>query len=182
MPKSQITILKEPNKQQWMFINAYLSNQGNALSAYKTAGYKINSNARMYAYELLQRPYIKAAIEHQLFIRQKHQDTKVLINLDTMTDKISDLAERCFKAGDRANELAAYTLLMRSRGLLTDNVNVGDTDRLNQIDRKILADAKIYTQLPIVKTNLLTSGRADNARVGDVNNSIGNTENDEKKG
>jgi hypothetical protein len=71
---------------------------------------------------------------------------------------------------------------MRSRGLLTDNVNVGDTDRLNQIDRKILADAKIYTQLPIVKTNLLTSGRADNARVGDVNNSIGNTENDEKKG
>lgn len=160
-----------PNEQQFKFISSYIGNGGNAVRAYTDAGYEINKNARIYAYNLLQRPYIQIALNNQLALIENHTKTKILVNLDTMTEKVADLAERCHKAGDRANELAAYTLLMRSRGLLTDNVVLGDVERLDQIDRKILKDAKIFSAIAIPK--LLTNNTVPDA----VSISDSNTDN-----
>ena len=157
--------LKIPNEQQYKFINFYVANGGNASKAYGDAGYDVDKNVRMNAYSLLQRPYIQAALKEQLTLTQSHLKAKILVNLDTMTDKVADLAERCHDVGDRANELSCYQLLMRSRGLLTDNVNVGDTERVEMINRKVIADAKILASIALPK--LLDSSKVHNNENGD---------------
>jgi hypothetical protein len=162
-------IVKIPDEQQYQFINYYVTNGGNASKAYGDAGYKVDKNLRMNAYSLLQRPYIQAAIKEQVLLTQSHLKAKILVNLDTMTDKVADLAERCHDVGDRANELSCYQLLMRSRGLLTDNVNVGDTERVELINCKVIADAKILANIALPK--LL--GNKNSKMLPDNDNAVG---------
>ncbi len=53
--------MQEPNEQQAVFVRKYVSNGGNGSDAARLAGYSEKSAGR-YAYELLQKPHVLAAI------------------------------------------------------------------------------------------------------------------------
>jgi hypothetical protein len=158
-------------EKQKLFADEYVSNGGNAVNAYRAAGYASSSGDRNNAWKLLQLYHVQNYMNTALIPIKKQAERKILITLDTMTDKVANLAERCCEAGDRANELSCYQLLMRSRGLLTDNVVLGDVERLDQIDRKILKDAKIFSTIAIPK---LLANNTERDAVDLPNNNVNN--------
>lgn len=86
--ENQAKLLAKVNEQQMLFVRAFVGNGGDKEAAAKAAGYS-DTAARSYAYELLAKPHVRAAVfaEQQRVIQTDGASTALAFLLSVVADK-----------------------------------------------------------------------------------------------
>jgi hypothetical protein len=107
---------------------------------------------------------VKKQIDDIVLKIQNRVIAKVAISKEWVINEHIEALGRCKEKGDEANATANIIAIGRTMGLYSDNVNIADTERIEQVNKRILQDAKVFASIAMPR--LLSSKGEIDARGG----------------